>query len=133
MRGALEVILPVSQWQSATTDVLTRTFAVLLVALLGGLMLVWLSVRRIRSSLMVTRDLSEQRKDAIQRLNQEIADRQLVEQELRLSESKLNSIFTSVPEAIVVSDAKGLIVQCNAATAEIFGYTLQELLGQILS
>ncbi len=133
VRGALEVILPVSQWQSATTDVLTRTFAVLLVALLGGLMLVWLSVRRIRSSLMVTRDLSEQRKDAIQRLNQEIADRQLVEQELRLSESKLNSIFTSVPEAIVVSDAKGLIVQCNAATAEIFGYTLQELLGQNIS
>ncbi len=133
VRGALEVILPVSQWQSATTDVLTRTFAVLLLALLGGLMLVWLSVRRIRSSLMVTRDLSEQRKDAIQRLNQEIADRQLVEQELRLSESKLNSIFTSVPEAIVVSDAKGLIVQCNAATAEIFGYTLQELLGQNIS
>jgi PAS domain S-box-containing protein len=133
VRGALEVILPVSQWQSATTDVLTRTFAVLLVALLGGLMLVWLSVRRIRSSLMVTRDLSEQRKDAIQRLNQEISDRQLVEQELRLSESKLNSIFTSVPEAIVVSDAKGLIVQCNAATAEIFGYTLQELLGQNIS
>jgi PAS domain S-box-containing protein len=133
VRGALEVILPVSQWQSATTDVLTRTFTVLLVALLGGLMLVWVSVRRIRSSLMVARDLSEQRKDAIQRLNQEIADRQLVEQELRLSESKLNSIFTSVPEAIVVSDAKGLIVQCNAATAEIFGYQQQELLGQNIS
>jgi PAS domain S-box-containing protein len=133
VRGALEVVLPVSQWQSATTDVLTRTFTVLLVALLGGLMLVWMSVRRIRSSLMVARDLSEQRKDAIQRLNQEIADRQLVEQELRLSESKLNSIFTSVPEAIVVSDAKGLIVQCNAATAEIFGYQQHELLGQNIS
>ncbi len=133
VRGALEVVLPVSQWQSATTDVLTRTFTVLLVALLGGLMLVWVSVGRIRSSLVVARDLSEQRKDAIQRLNQEIADRQLVEQELRLSESKLNSIFTSVPEAIVVSDAKGLIVQCNAATAEIFGYQQQELLGQNIS
>ena len=133
VRGALEVILPVSQWQSATTDVLTRTFTVLLVALLGGLMLVWMSVRRIRSSLMVARDLSEQRKDAILRLNQEIADRQLVEQELRLSESKLNSIFTSVPEAIVVSDAKGNIVQCNAATAEIFGYQQSELLSQNIS
>ena len=46
VRGALEVVLPVSQWQSATTDVLTRTFTVLLVALLGGLMLVWVSVGR---------------------------------------------------------------------------------------
>ncbi len=133
VRGALEVLLPVSQWQSATTDVLTRTFTVLLVVLLGGLLLVWMSVRRIRSSLMVARDLSEQRKDAIQRLNQEIADRQLIEQELRLSESKLNSIFTSVPEAIVVSDAKGQIVQCNVATAEIFGYQQQELLGKNIS
>jgi PAS domain S-box-containing protein len=133
VRGALEVILPVSQWQSATTDVLTRTFTVLLVALLGGLMLIWMSLRRIRSSLIVARDLSEQRQDAILRLNQEIADRQLVEQELRLSESKLNSIFTSVPEAIVVSDAKGNIVQCNAATAEIFGYQQSELLSQNIS
>lgn len=130
VRGALEVILPVSQWQSATTDVLIRTFTVLLGLLLGGLLLVWLSVRRIRSALIDSRELSTQRKEAIQQLNQEIAERQVVEQELRLSESKLNSIFTSVPEAIVVADARGKIVQCNVATAEIFGFSLQELVGQ---
>ncbi len=130
VRGALEVVLPVSQWQSATTDVLTRTFTVLLVVVLGGLLLVWLSVRRIRAALMVARDLSAQRQDAIQQLNQEISERQLVEQELRLSESKLNSIFASVPEAIVVADAHGRIVQCNLATAEIFGFTQEALEGQ---
>ena len=130
VRGALEVILPVSQWQSATTDVLIRTFTVLLCLLLGGLLLVWLSVRRIRTALIDSRELSTQRKEAIQQLNQEISERQVVEQELRLSESKLNSIFTSVPEAIVVADARGKIVQCNVATAEIFGFSLQELVGQ---
>ena len=133
VRGALEVILPVSQWQSATTDVLIRTFTVLLGLLLGGLLLVWLSVRRIRTALMDSRELSTQRKEAIQQLNQEISERQVVEQELRLSESKLNSIFTSVPEAIVVADARGKIVQCNVATAEIFGFSLQELVGQNLN
>ena len=133
VRGALEVILPVSQWQSATTDVLTRTFTVLLVALLGGLLLVWLSVQKIRAALIVARDLSSQRQQAIGQLYQEISDRQLVEQELRLSESKLNSIFASVPEAIVVADALGSIVQCNVATAEIFGFMPQELEGQNLS
>ena len=133
VRGALEIVLPVSQWQSATTDVLTRTFTVLLLVVLGGLLLVWFSVRRIRTALMVARDLSAQRQDAIQQLNQEISDRQLVEQELRLSESKLNSIFISVPEAIVVADAKGRIVQCNLATAEIFGFKQTELEGQNLS
>lgn len=130
VRGALEVVLPVSQWQSATTDVLTRTFTVLLVMLLGGLLLVWLSVQRIRASLMVARELSAQRQEAIQQLNQEISERRLVEQELRLSESKLNSIFASVPEAIVVADARGRIVQCNVATAEIFGFGLNELAGK---
>ncbi len=51
-------------------------------------------------------------------------------QELRLSESKLNGIFESVPEAIVVADHNGLIVQCNLATAEMFGYSQSELLGK---
>jgi PAS domain S-box-containing protein len=130
VRGALEVVLPVSQWQSATTDVLTRTFSVLLAVVLGGLLMVWLSVRRIRGALMVARDLSTQRQQAIGQLHQEISERQLIEQELRLSESKLNSIFTSVPEAIVVADSHGHIVQCNVATAEIFGFEQHELIGQ---
>ena len=130
VRGALEVILPVSQWQSATTDVLTRTFSVLLAVVLGGLLMVWLSVRRIRGALQVARDLSTQRQQAIGQLHQEISERQMVEQELRLSESKLNSIFTAVPEAIVVADARGHIVQCNVATAEIFGFEPQDLIGQ---
>ncbi|MEY4438863.1 MAG: Autoinducer 2 sensor kinase/phosphatase LuxQ [Pseudomonadota bacterium] len=130
VRGALEVILPVSQWQSATTDVLTRTFTVLLAVVLWGLLMVWLSVRRIRGALIVARDLSAQRQQAIGQLHQEISERQLIEQELRLSESKLQSIFTAVPEAIVVADARGRIVQCNVATAEIFGFKLEELIGQ---
>jgi PAS domain S-box-containing protein len=133
VRGALEIILPVSQWQSATTEVLTRTFIVLLGLLLGGLLMVWLSVRRIRGALIVARDLSNQRQQAIRQLNREIADRQVVEQELRLSESKLSSIFASVPEAIVVADVRGKIVQCNVAVAEIFGFTPQELVGQNIS
>jgi PAS domain S-box-containing protein len=130
VRGALEVILPVSQWQSASTDVLTRTFSVLLAVVLGGLLMVWLSVQRIRGALQVARDLSTQRQQAIGQLHQEISERQMVEQELRLSESKLNSIFTAVPEAIVVADGRGRIVQCNVATAEIFGFELQDLIGQ---
>ena len=116
VRGALEIVLPVSQWQTAATEVLTRTFSVLLLVVLGGLSMVWLSVRRIRTALIVARDLSTERQQAIQ--------------QLRLSESKLNSIFAAVPEAIVVADAQGRIVQCNLATAEIFGYEPQALIGQ---
>jgi PAS domain S-box-containing protein len=116
VRGALEVTLPVTQWQSATTQLLNRAFVVLLMVLLGGILMVWLSVRRIRSALETAHELSAQRQAAIQ--------------ELRLSESKLNSIFESVPEAIVVADSKGQIVQCNLATTEVFGFQPAELIGQ---
>lgn len=39
-------------------------------------------------------------------------------------------VFLPVPEAIVVADAHGHIVQCNVATAEIFGFEPHELIGQ---
>ncbi len=130
VRGALEVILPVSQWQLASTEVLNRTFTILLVLLFGGLWLIWFSVRRLRSALLDSRRLSTERQQAIRQLSDEITERKSVERSLRLSESKLNSIFQSVPEAIVVADAQGRIVQCNDATAAIFGYRMEQLMGQ---
>ena len=133
VRGALEVVLPVSQWQLASTGVLNRTFVVLLVLLFLGLLLIWFSVKRIRTALITAHQLSAGRQTAISQLNEEIAERKQVERHLRLSESKLHSIFKSVPEAIVVADSQGKIVQCNDATAAIFGYSMQALVGQHVS
>ena len=130
VRGALEVVLPVSEWQLASTGVLNRTFAVLLLLLFLGFLLVWLSLRRIRSALLTSRLLSEERQAAIRQLSEEILERELVEKNLRLSESKLQSIFRSVPEGIVVTDADGNMVQCNEAMALIFAYPMEELVGQ---
>ncbi len=115
VRGALEVVLPVSEWQLASTDVLNRTFAVLLAVVLCGLVLIWFSVRRIRLALATARQLSGERAEAIR--------------DLRLSESKLNSIFASVPDAIVVANRCGTIVQCNPAVTPLFGYAVDELMG----
>jgi PAS domain S-box-containing protein len=129
----LEVVLPVAQWQLASTGVLNRTFVVLLVLLFVGLLLIWVSVKRIRTALLTSRRLSGERQIAIRQLSEEISEREQVEQHLRLSESKLSSIFKSVPEAIVVADAKGNIVQCNDATAVIFDYPMQDLMGQKLT
>jgi PAS domain S-box-containing protein len=130
VRGALEVVLPVSQWQLASTDVLNRTFFVLLALLFCGFLVVWFSVRRIRVALINSRQLSSERHLAIRQLSEEISERKLAERHLRLSESKLHSIFAAVPEAIVVADATGRIVQCNEATANIFGYAVESLLGE---
>ena len=130
VRGALEVALPVSQWQLASTGMLNRTFVVLLVLLLLGFLLIWFSVKRIRMALITSRHLSSERQVAIRQLSEEIAEREQVERHLRLSESKLHSIFKSVPEAIVVANVQGHIVQCNDATAAIFDYPMQALMGQ---
>jgi PAS domain S-box-containing protein len=130
VRGALEVVLPVSEWQLASVGVLNRTFVVLLALLFMGVLLVWVLVRRFRQALITSRKLSAERQEGIRQLSEEINERKQIEHQMRLSESKLNSIFASVPEAIVVTDAKGKLVQCNLATCEIFGYALSELLGQ---
>jgi PAS domain S-box-containing protein len=126
VRGALEVVLPVSQWQVASTGVLNRTFVVLLVLLFLGFLLIWYSLKRIRSALVTSRQLSSERQAAIRQLSDEIADRKSVEGHLRLSESKLQSIFKSVPEAIVVFDSTGRVVQCNEATLGMFDLRIEE-------
>ena len=51
-------------------------------------------------------------------------------QSKRTSESTLNSIFSAVPTAIVVSNESGIIVRCNAAVAQFCGYEAQELIGK---
>jgi PAS domain S-box-containing protein len=130
VRGALEVVLPVTEWQLASLGVLNRTFFVLLTMLFLGLLLVWVLVRRFRQALLNSRKLSAERQDAIRQLSEEITERKLVAHQMRLSESKLQSIFSSVPEAVVVTDGRGRIVQCNAATETIFGYTIAELKDQ---
>ena len=133
VRGALEVVLPVSRWQLASTGVLNRTFVVLLVLLFLGFLLIWFSVKRIRLALMTSRQLSDERQKAMRQFSDEITERKLVEGQLRLSESKLQSIFKSVPEAIVVTDSMGMIAQCNDAMCVIFGYSMDELIGQRIS
>jgi len=130
VRGALEVVLPVTEWQLASTDVLNRTFFVLVSLLCTGFLVIWLSLRGLRGALLDAKKLSTDRKQAIDDLSQQIEERAAVERVLRLSESKLNSIFQSVPEAIVVADTQGRIVQCNDATGTMFGYGLTSLLGQ---
>ncbi|PQA82978.1 hypothetical protein C5F52_12795 [Limnohabitans sp. TS-CS-82] len=88
VRGALEIILPVSEWQLASTGVLNRTFTVLVAVLFFGLLLVWLSVQRIRVALQTSRQLSQERQIAIQQLNQEMVERAQAEQQLVVAKDK---------------------------------------------
>ena len=130
VRGALEVSIPTQNWQSAATGVLNQSFAILLLVLILGMSGVWLITRRLQSALRMSRELAAERENTNLKLLTEIDERRTVERNLRLSESKLNSIFNSAPEGIVVIDTRGLIIQANMAAADMFGFAHAELLGQ---
>jgi len=52
---------------------------------------------------------------------------------LRVQRARLEHLFQSTPEAIVLSDTDGLIVQVNEEFSRLFGYTPQEAVGRPLN
>lgn len=128
--GALEVVVPMASSQITSTGEVQRSLVVLSAALLICLLLVWVTVKGFRDAWQKTSALSSEREEAIEQLSQEISQRKQEERQRRLSESKLQSIFTSVPEAIVVTDANRSIVQCNFEAVSMFGHASEDLIGQ---
>jgi PAS domain S-box-containing protein len=126
-RGVLEVTLPMHEWQASALGTLNQTFAWLAGLLLISLAMVWSVVVRLRHALHAAHDLSAEREQANDRLRREIDDRRAVERHLRLSESKLNSVFNSAPEGIVVINTRGHIIQANTAAVAMFGQEAQGL------
>ncbi len=60
----------------------------------------------------------------------DITERKHVDDELKSSREMLNTTFNSIPDAIVVADAKYTIISCNNASEKILGFTREELLGK---
>lgn len=53
------------------------------------------------------------------------------EEALRDSEEKLRNIFTASPDVIIVSDLKGVILDCNPAALDLHGYSSKrEVIGR---
>ena len=49
---------------------------------------------------------------------------------LQASEARLQSIFDASPDALLICDAQGAIAMVNRQVKSLFGYTMDELLGQ---
>ncbi|MES2295537.1 MAG: PAS domain S-box protein [Pseudomonadota bacterium] len=63
----------------------------------------------------------------------DITHRKQAEQALLDSEARMRAIFETAVDAIVTIDERGLIESSNPATAALFGYTEQELIGKNIS
>lgn len=130
VRGALEVTHPLDAWALNAQKQLNETLMVFLGIGLTSFLLIWLSIRGLRNALSRSQILADQRAGTNESLRKEIERRALVEKTLVLNDQKLNNVFNSVMEGLVVTDRNGCIVQHNAQVLEIFGYNTAELMGQ---
>ncbi|MCK5057620.1 MAG: PAS domain S-box protein, partial [Candidatus Aminicenantes bacterium] len=61
---------------------------------------------------------------------QDITERKKTEEALRESESRLNIIFESAPDAYYLNDFEGIFIDGNMAAEELLGYSKEELIGK---
>lgn len=61
----------------------------------------------------------------------DITERKKMEEELRISQEKFAAAFNSVSDLVFISEQEtGLIIDCNDAITQIFGYTREEAIGK---
>ncbi|MFN2359359.1 MAG: nitrogen regulation protein NR(II), partial [Desulfotignum sp.] len=63
-------------------------------------------------------------------LQKEVQSRKHAEEILRQSEIKYRSLYSSIRDAILVSDMNRTILDCNQAFVHLFGYSLNEIAGK---
>jgi two-component system, cell cycle sensor histidine kinase and response regulator CckA len=66
----------------------------------------------------------------MQQLEKEVEARQKAEEILQQSEKKYRSLFNSIRDAILVADTNRIIIDCNPAFVDLFGYSLSEIAGE---
>jgi diguanylate cyclase (GGDEF)-like protein/PAS domain S-box-containing protein len=60
----------------------------------------------------------------------DITERKRTEDALRESETRLRAIWESATNAMVISDADGVVLMANPAYATLYGYPLEQMVGQ---
>jgi PAS domain S-box-containing protein len=63
----------------------------------------------------------------------DITKRKQAEEALRESELKLRSVTESAKDAIISADKNGIIISCNKASQNLFGYKKREIIGRPLT
>ncbi len=65
----------------------------------------------------------------LQVVGNDITERKLAENALRESEARFKSLINLAPDAIFLTDSKGVIIGANQRTIELTGYSYEELMG----
>lgn len=63
-------------------------------------------------------------------LMQEIMERKMAEEALRISEEKYRSVMEAAPDPIIVYDMQGRVIYLNPAFSRVFGWSLEDCVGE---
>jgi PAS domain S-box-containing protein len=85
-----------------------------------------LQVHRDKLELLV-QERTEKLNESLSKLKEEVGERELAEQALRLSEAQFRGVFESSALGITISDIEGHIINCNPAYQNMLGYSEEEL------
>jgi diguanylate cyclase (GGDEF)-like protein/PAS domain S-box-containing protein len=77
-----------------------------------------------------SKNLEKKVEERTRDLERDISKRKKVEEALRKSQQKFDSLFRSSPEALVYVDEKSNILDINSQFTKLFGYTLEEIKGR---
>jgi PAS domain S-box-containing protein len=82
------------------------------------------------ASLWVARKSEDDVIHSVLQNNSDITGLKRAQDEITAREAHLRSILDTVPEAMIVIDAKGSVTSFSAAAAQLFGYRPEEVIGQ---
>ena len=82
------------------------------------------------SSLWVARQSEDGVVHSVLQNNSDITGLKRARAEIEAREAHLHSILETVPEAMIVIDAKGCVTSFSAAAAQLFGHRSEEVIGQ---
>ena len=119
VRGVLEVIRPISAFESESSNLLKNSFLMMLALILSMVMLLFFILRKLTGSM--------------KSIYEAYVKEEKLTKELTASDVKMRAIVDSVEEVIIVIDGKGIISECNNSMQKVFGYTQEEVIGQNVS
>ena len=82
------------------------------------------------STLWVARKSEDDVIHSVLQNNSDITELKRAQDEIAAREAHLRSILDTVPEAMIVIDARGSVTSFSAAAAQLFGYRPEEVIGQ---